>query len=76
MPDLTITGTPLHTAVYAVRDGTGNHVDQPIFERLKHRVEHRLRASTARRGLRRQFDPGVLEQSALIALGRAAGLLA
>ncbi|RSN71159.1 MULTISPECIES: helix-turn-helix domain-containing protein [Actinomadura] len=32
-----------------------------------------LIASTGRRGLRRQFDPGVLERLALIALGRAAG---
>ncbi|MEV5827086.1 helix-turn-helix domain-containing protein [Spirillospora sp. NPDC052242] len=32
-----------------------------------------LIASSGRRGLRRQFDPGVLERLALIALGRAAG---
>jgi DNA-binding transcriptional MerR regulator len=32
-----------------------------------------LIASVARRGLRRQFAPGVLERLALIALGRAAG---
>ena len=32
-----------------------------------------LIASTGRRGLRRLFDPGVLERLALIALGRAAG---
>jgi DNA-binding transcriptional MerR regulator len=32
-----------------------------------------LIASTGRRGLRRRFDPGVLERLALIALGRAAG---
>jgi DNA-binding transcriptional MerR regulator len=33
-----------------------------------------LIASVGRRGLRRQFDPGVLERLALIALGQAAGL--
>jgi DNA-binding transcriptional MerR regulator len=32
-----------------------------------------LIASTGRRGMRRLFDPGVLERLALIALGRAAG---
>lgn len=32
-----------------------------------------LVASVGRRGLRRLFDPGVLERLALIALGRAAG---
>lgn len=32
-----------------------------------------LIASTGRRGLRRLFDPGVLERLALIAVGRAAG---
>lgn len=32
-----------------------------------------LIASTGRRGLRRVFDPGVLERLALIALGRTAG---
>jgi DNA-binding transcriptional MerR regulator len=32
-----------------------------------------LIASTGRRGLRRLFDPGVLERLALIALGRASG---
>ncbi|MET8136094.1 MULTISPECIES: helix-turn-helix domain-containing protein [unclassified Streptomyces] len=32
-----------------------------------------LIAPTGRRGLRRQFDPGVLERLALIALGRSAG---
>ncbi|MBT2321828.1 helix-turn-helix domain-containing protein [Variovorax paradoxus] len=32
-----------------------------------------LIASSGRRGLRRLFDPGVLERLALIALGRAAG---
>jgi DNA-binding transcriptional MerR regulator len=32
-----------------------------------------LIASVGRRGLRRQFDPGVLERLALISLGRSAG---
>jgi DNA-binding transcriptional MerR regulator len=40
---------------------------------LRFYEEKRLIASTGRRGLRRQFDPGVLERLALIALGRAAG---
>src|SRR5579871_6529508 len=35
--------------------------------------EKGLVASIGRRGLRRLFDPGVLERLALIALGRAAG---
>jgi len=35
--------------------------------------EKGLIASTGRRGLRRLFDPGVVERLALIALGRAAG---
>jgi DNA-binding transcriptional MerR regulator len=35
--------------------------------------EKGLIASVGRRGLRRVFDPGVLERLALIALGRAAG---
>ena len=35
--------------------------------------EKGLIASTGRRGLRRLFDPGVLERLALIAVGRAAG---
>ncbi|CAN7653158.1 helix-turn-helix domain-containing protein [Variovorax sp. LjRoot84] len=35
--------------------------------------EKGLIASTGRRGLRRLFDPSVLERLALIALGRAAG---
>lgn len=35
--------------------------------------EKRLISSTGRRGLRRLFKPDVLEQLALIALGRAAG---
>ena len=40
---------------------------------LRFYEEKRLIASIGRRGLRRQFDPGVLERLALIALGRAAG---
>src|SRR5919108_1178156 len=41
---------------------------------LRFYEEKRLIASVGRRGLRRQFDPSVLERLALIALGRAAGL--
>jgi DNA-binding transcriptional MerR regulator len=40
---------------------------------LRFYEEKGLIASVARRGLRRQFDAGVLERLALIALGRAAG---
>ncbi|MBE1535044.1 helix-turn-helix domain-containing protein [Actinomadura algeriensis] len=40
---------------------------------LRYYESRGLIASTGRRGLRRQFDPGVLERLALIALGRAAG---
>lgn len=40
---------------------------------LRFYEEKGLIASIGRRGLRRQFDPGVLERLALIALGRAAG---
>ena len=40
---------------------------------LRFYEEKGLIASIGRRGLRRLFDPGVLEQLALIALGRAAG---
>ncbi|MET7745220.1 helix-turn-helix domain-containing protein [Streptomyces sp. NPDC005385] len=40
---------------------------------LRYYEEKGLIASTGRRGLRRQFDPGVLERLALIALGRSAG---
>jgi DNA-binding transcriptional MerR regulator len=36
--------------------------------------EKGLIASTGRRGLRRLFDPGVLDRLALVAMGRAAGL--
>ncbi|MEH2494672.1 DNA-binding transcriptional MerR regulator [Bradyrhizobium sp. AZCC 1678] len=40
---------------------------------LRYYEEKGLIASIGRRGLRRLFDAGVLEQLALIALGRAAG---
>lgn len=40
---------------------------------LRFYEEKGLIASVGRRGLRRQFDPGVLERLALIALGRLAG---
>ncbi|MFF3617588.1 helix-turn-helix domain-containing protein [Streptomyces sp. NPDC002580] len=40
---------------------------------LRYYEEKGLIAPTGRRGLRRQFDPGVLERLALIALGRSAG---
>jgi DNA-binding transcriptional MerR regulator len=40
---------------------------------LRFYEEKGLIASTGRRGLRRQFDPGVLERLALIALLRSAG---
>lgn len=40
---------------------------------LRFYEEKRLIASIGRRGLRRLYDPGVLERLALIALGRAAG---
>jgi DNA-binding transcriptional MerR regulator len=40
---------------------------------LRYYDEKGLIASTGRRGLRRLFDPGVLERLALIAVGRAAG---
>ncbi|MBC2900235.1 helix-turn-helix domain-containing protein [Streptomyces cupreus] len=40
---------------------------------LRFYEEKGLIASTGRRGLRRQYDPAVLERLALIALGRAAG---
>jgi DNA-binding transcriptional MerR regulator len=40
---------------------------------LRFYEERGLVASTGRQGLRRQFDPEVLERLALIALGRAAG---
>ena len=40
---------------------------------LRFYEEKRLIAAIGRRGLRRQFDPGVLERLALIALGRTAG---
>jgi DNA-binding transcriptional MerR regulator len=40
---------------------------------LRFYEEKGLIASTGRRGLRRVFDPGVLERLALIAVGRSAG---
>jgi DNA-binding transcriptional MerR regulator len=40
---------------------------------LRFYEEKGLIASTGRHGLRRLFDPGVLERLALIAMGRAAG---
>ncbi|WP_431871501.1 helix-turn-helix domain-containing protein [Allosphingosinicella sp.] len=40
---------------------------------LRYYEEKGLIASIGRRGLRRLFDPGVLEQLALIGVGRAAG---
>jgi DNA-binding transcriptional MerR regulator len=40
---------------------------------LRYYEEMGLIASTGRRGLRRLFDPGVLERLALISLGSAAG---
>ena len=40
---------------------------------LRYYEEMGLIASTGRRGLRRLFDPGVVERLALISLGRAAG---
>jgi len=40
---------------------------------LRYYEEKGLIASTGRRGLRRQFDDGVLQRLALIALGRSAG---
>ena len=40
---------------------------------LRFYEEKGLIASTGRQGLRRRFDPGVLERLALIALGSAAG---
>ncbi|MET9760583.1 helix-turn-helix domain-containing protein [Streptomyces sp. NPDC006372] len=40
---------------------------------LRFYEEKGLITSSGRRGLRRQYDPGVLERLALIALGRAAG---
>ena len=40
---------------------------------LRFYEEQGLIVSTGRRGLRRLFDPGVIERLALIALGRAAG---
>ena len=41
---------------------------------LRYYEQKGLIASVGRQGLRRTFDPGVLDQLALIALGQAAGL--
>ncbi|MDT7839888.1 helix-turn-helix domain-containing protein [Streptomyces justiciae] len=40
---------------------------------LRYYEEKGLITSSGRRGLRRQYDPGVLERLALVALGRTAG---
>lgn len=40
---------------------------------LRYYEERGLIASIGRRGLRRLFDPGILDRLALVALGRAAG---
>ncbi|MFE0250704.1 helix-turn-helix domain-containing protein [Streptomyces sp. NPDC059010] len=40
---------------------------------LRYYEEKGLIAAVGRRGLRRQYDPGVLERLALIAMGRTAG---
>lgn len=40
---------------------------------LRYYEEQGLIASNGRRGLRRLFDPGVIERLALVSLGRAAG---
>ncbi|NUP24561.1 MAG: helix-turn-helix domain-containing protein [Streptomyces sp.] len=40
---------------------------------LRYYEEKGLIAAAGRRGLRRQYDPGVLERLALIAMGRTAG---
>lgn len=57
---------PLDIADVAQRSGVAAST-------LRFYEEKGLIASIGRRGLRRQFAPGVLERLALIALGRAAG---
>ena len=57
---------PLDIAEVAQRSGVAAST-------LRFYDEKGLIASTARRGLRRLFAPGVLERLALIALGRSAG---
>jgi DNA-binding transcriptional MerR regulator len=59
MKDLDITEVAKHSGVPA--------------STLRYYEEKQLIASIGRRGLRRLFDPGVLDRLALIALGRAAG---
>ena len=63
---MTTTTTHLDIAHVAQRSGVPAST-------LRFYEEKRLIASTGRRGLRRLFDPGVLERLALIAVGRAAG---
>ena len=63
---MTTTTTHLDIAQVAQRSGVPAST-------LRFYEEKRLIASTGRRGLRRLFDPGVLERLALIAVGRAAG---
>ena len=58
--------TELDIGVVAQRSGTPAST-------LRFYEQQGLIASIGRRGLRRQFDAGVLERLALIALGRAAG---
>ncbi|MBP0449271.1 helix-turn-helix domain-containing protein [Kitasatospora sp. RG8] len=48
------------------------HTGVPVST-LRFYEEKGLITSTGRRGLRRQFDPGVIERLGLIALARAAG---
>ena len=63
---MTTTTTHLDIAQVAQRSGVPAST-------LRFYEEKGLIASTGRRGLRRLFDPGVLERLALIAVGRAAG---
>jgi DNA-binding transcriptional MerR regulator len=62
--------------VYGMRDLDISEVAQRSgvpASALRFYEEKGLIVTTGRRGLRRLFDPGVLERLALIALGRAAG---
>jgi len=63
---VTTTTTHLDIAQVAQRSGVPAST-------LRFYEEKGLIDSTGRRGLRRLFDPGVLERLALIAVGRAAG---
>ena len=63
---MTTTTTHLDIAQVAQRSGVPAST-------LRFYEEKGLIGSTGRRGLRRLFDPGVLERLALIAVGRAAG---